>query len=190
MQMHQATVTIREVCPDGRRYFGSGGIVGDLVVTAAHVVRCEIAPDLTVPGTVEVDPGDGHWRPAAVVGIVDEADVVSLTVGGLESYGTPVQIGPRPVVGERVCATTGAYPMYAFKCGTVQPTTESEPDKRGDIPFDMIVEPGNSGGLVYDSLGRVVGTISTFRTCGGVPWRQICGGRATSLWTHRKRLGL
>ena len=188
LQMHQATVTIRETCPDGRIFFGSGGIVGQgIVVTAAHVVRCDIAPGITVGGVVEVDPGDGEWRPAAPIRVLEVDDVASLSVGGLETYESPVQIGPPPAMGDTLCASTGQIPSYALKCGTVQPFPETE---TGDISWDAIVEPGNSGGLVYDSLGRVVGVVVQWRRCANVPFYQICGGRATSLWSRRQALGI
>ena len=187
-QQHQATVTVQTECAMGGGGFGTGVIHDGRVITAAHVATCQIAPGFVVEGVTKVDPGDGIWRNTNLSTLDLEADLAVLTVPGLEAYTTPIEVGPVPLMGDVVCASTGAVPYYAIRCGVVGPSSPSS--KTGDIVFDSVVVPGNSGSGLYDRHGRLVGIVVRFRTCGTLRWHQACDSSATSLWSRRQTLGI
>lgn len=184
-QMHHSTNTLRVLCPRGM-FAGSGVMVSPTrMLTAGHVIRCEGEDGVySKPLIIEVNPGDDKWRPATIVKENHTADVAMLQVEGLEMYFTPVTISDAPVMGTRVCTSTGKKPRYALKCGVVQPTSVAE---KGSIQFDGIIEPGNSGSGLYDDSGHLVGVVVSYMMCVN---GQICGGAGTALWPLRAELGL
>lgn len=187
-EMHQSTVTIRTVCSNGV-FAGSGVMVSPTrILTAGHVVRCQISEtSFEPPLAIGVDGGDDEFHFATLdsADFQEGVDVAALTVDGMRKYFTPVTIGPQPDIGERVCASTGRKPRYAIKCGTVQPRTTA--DDTGTTRFDGIIEGGNSGSGLYDSRGRLVGIVTFYFKCSN---GQTCGGGATPLWTRRDHLGI
>lgn len=179
-QMHDATATIKTTCATGVG-FGSGVVIApNRVLTAAHVVRCRVMPELNVTydaSAVVLDAGSGEVV-ARVVRYDEGADIAVLEADVSRFY-SPTPIGPVPNIGDQVCASTGSMPYYALKCGIVQPRYTSTD---GDINFFTPIEPGNSGSGVYDYRGRLVGIVTRYGKCSN---GQICRGRATSLASWR-----
>lgn len=176
-----ATVAITVVCvgagaddlPALAQHYGTGVIVGDHhVLTANHVAS---GP----PGfecVFGINPGDGHMRLAEVQESLPTADIARLRVQeSLAAWMSPIVLGPRPTVGDRVCESS-AYPRNTYRCGTVMRHQDGED---GDIRIDMFTEFGNSGSGLYDARGRLVGIVVMTNVCqDGVQ----CIGFASSLW--------
>lgn len=181
---HRAAVTMRLTCANGAGG-GSGALIsGGRVVTAAHVVLCELLPGIYYHGTVQVNPGDDKWRDAEILMADPESDVAVVRVPELDNYYTHVEIGPKPEIGDTVCMASGSIPYYMFKCGLVQPGPADE------IVVGIVVIPGNSGSGMYDARGRLVGIVKQFKTCSTLRWMQACDGIAAPLWPMRDALGL
>jgi hypothetical protein len=156
-----AAVKITTMCDDGGGY-GTGVVVSeDRVLTAKHVVDCE---DGSEP-KVTVDPGDGVERDAYVEILLPYNDVARLRLlnSNLEDYMTPVQIGPRPVFGDKLCIGT-AVPRFGYHCGITQPD-----DSKGVghfVEWDWFTEFGNSGSAVYHD-GKLIGLLDYLKYCQG-----------------------
>lgn len=185
-QMHYSTVTLRVTCPGGLGA-GSGVVVArDRVLTAAHVVRCRPVPGLNLthdPIKVEVSGEGDDWVPARVVRY-DETPDLAVVEADVGKYHTDVVYGPRPNMGDQACASTGAFPGHAIKCGVVQPSSKPA-GTIGDIGIYTTIEYGNSGSGVYDYHGRLVGIVVKLGRCVN---DQFCRGYATSIWSHREWL--
>lgn len=152
---------------------GSGVIVSpDRMLTAFHVVECE---DGSKP-RVKVDPGDKTLRDATVEIIVPGNDVARLKLVNadeeLSEYYTPVTIGPRPKLGDKLCMTS-AVPRLGYHCGTMQP----DRDGVGLFQWDYFTEFGNSGSAVYKD-GKLVGLLHALSFCQG---RVQCVGHIVPL---------
>lgn len=146
---------------------GSGVLVADrLVLTAAHVVACEgtVSIQVTVMAT-------GQELTATAETIDTNSDIARLTLSEPVAA-TPMTYGPRPELDDRVCLVS-AVPEYTRRCGNVQSFREG----KGDVWHDAITQPGNSGGGVYDSRGRLVGIVTHYYTCRN---GQFCGGAFSS----------
>lgn len=192
VQAHQAAVTIRTRCPgapEGLGYgYGSGVLIDKTrVLTAAHVITCQLGPNFILPAeTIEVSGEGQNWFTAHVDASLIEKDVAALSVAGVEKYHSPVEVAAPPGLGDRVCAYSGLKPYYAIKCGAVQPFRH-RPD--ANILFDSVIEPGMSGSGTYDDKGRLVGVLVELRTC---TWarHQICGAASRSIHELRAELGI
>ena len=133
---------------------GSGFIVSEdgLILTNAHVVR-----DAT---SVTVKLADRREFEASVLGVDPATDVAVLRIkaGGLPTVqlGDPSQLA----VGDYVLAIGSPFGFeQSATSGIVSAKGRSLP---GDtyVPFiqtDVAVNPGNSGGPLFDARGRVVG---------------------------------
>jgi S1-C subfamily serine protease len=181
---YDAAVSIEVTCAvqgDGEvtvlSWYGSGVIVApDRVLTAEHVVSGERK---TLVCEYQVTDAAGAVRKMHAGTRVEGNDLASLV---LEKTSPPFtlirypQFGRKPTVGMKVCAATG-MPHRTHRCGEVQPYAEPP----GDIAFDVIVVPGNSGSALYDQDGNVVGIVTHLTMCQN---HQFCGGRASSLEGH------
>jgi S1-C subfamily serine protease len=173
---YEAAVRIDVVCitEKGGYMAGGSGVIVDSrhVLTAAHVAADDgfCAFDVTA--------FDGSRRSMYVKTRLPGVDLASLEIStGVEPFTLPdMAFGPRPDIGERVCAAT-ALPRFSHKCGEVEPY-EKPP---GDISLMMIVDHGNSGSGLYDERGQLIGIVIALVQCSN---GQYCEGRAASLEGH------
>jgi len=159
--------------PDGRRLpspapaqgVGSGFIVSSdgYILTNAHVV--EGAEEVTV----KLD--DKRELKAKVIGVDPMADVAVVKV---DATGLPVvKIGDsaKTRVGEWVAAIGSPFGMeHSVTAGIVSAKSRNLPNERL-VPFiqtDVAVNPGNSGGPLFNMAGEVIGVNSQiYSTTGG-----------------------
>ncbi len=133
---------------------GSGFIVSPdgYILTNAHVVR-----DAT---EVRVKMTDRREYPATVIGLDDRTDVAVIKIEGKNlptvRIGDPEQLKP----GQWVVAIGSPFGMEnSVTAGIVSATSRQLPDS-GYVPFiqtDAAVNPGNSGGPLFNLNGEVVG---------------------------------
>ncbi len=136
------------------RGLGSGFIVkpDGVILTNAHVVAG--ASEVTVKLT------DKREFPAKVVGLDKASDVAVLRI---DAKALPtVQIGDpsRVQVGQWVLAIGSPFGFEnSATAGIVSAQSRTLPDE-GYVPFlqtDVAVNPGNSGGPLFDAAGQVIG---------------------------------
>ena len=144
---------------------GSGFIVSadGLILTNAHVVRG--ANDVTVKLT------DRREFQARVVGRDDKTDVAVLKIDAANLPTVPLGNPNDLRVGEWVLAIGSPFGFEnSVTAGVVSAKGRSLPDD-GYVPFiqtDVAVNPGNSGGPLFNSRGEVVGINSQiFSRSGG-----------------------
>jgi serine protease Do len=133
--------------------FGTGFVVSPgLVATNAHVVA-----DASV---VEVEAQDGTKFQATVIHKDVGHDYAILKPNGIRPFTTVVSLplGPTPAIGESVVVIGSPGGMK----GTVTTGIVSQIYPDGVIQLNVSVNPGNSGGPVFDAQGRVFG-IATFK---------------------------
>ncbi len=174
---YNAAVAIRVTCPDGI-HGGTGVLVSEnQLLTADHVVRCQVVegfPIFMPPTKIEVDPGDGNRLEAFIEISYYLDDIARLRLVGdasLAKYFTPIHVGEMPGLGTRVCESS-MIPRPTYRCGTVQIPTDEH------IKFEMRTEHGNSGSGLYDSSGRLVGIVVRLWLCEA---GEMCGGYAIPL---------
>jgi serine protease Do len=141
--------------PAPRHGVGSGFIVSadGYILTNAHVVAD--ADEVTVRMT------DRREYPAKVVGIDKRSDVAVLKIEGKQlpvvRIGDPAKLRP----GEWVLAIGSPFTFdNTVTAGIVSATGRSMPGEDGLVPFiqtDVAVNPGNSGGPLFNLNGEVVG---------------------------------
>jgi S1-C subfamily serine protease len=143
---------------------GSGWVVKPgVVVTAAHVVAGETT-------TTVASSGSGHALDSHVIAFDRHDDLALLSVPGLHARplptASPVQASPAAIVGfpengpltatpARTGPTQRVFAADAYGHGPVQRTITSLAGQ---------VRPGNSGGPLVDSNGRVTATIFAANT--------------------------
>jgi serine protease Do len=133
---------------------GSGFVVsGDgYIITNAHVVKG--ATDITVKLT------DRREFPAKLIGFDERSDVAVIKIEGKElptvRIGDPSKLKP----GQWVVAIGSPFGMdNSVTAGIVSATSRDLPDD-SYVPFiqtDVAVNPGNSGGPLFNLAGEVVG---------------------------------
>ena len=134
---------------------GSGFIVSadGYILTNAHVVAD--ADEVTVRMT------DRREYPAKVIGIDPRTDVAVIKIEGknlpVVRIGDPAKLRP----GEWVLAIGSPFTFEnSVTAGIVSATGRSMPGESGLVPFiqtDVAVNPGNSGGPLFNLNGEVVG---------------------------------
>jgi serine protease Do len=132
---------------------GSGFVVSadGYIITNAHVVRD--ATDITVKLT------DRREYPAKLIGLDTRTDVAVIKIEGKElptvRIGDPSKIRP----GQWVVAIGSPFGMdNSVTAGIVSATLRTLPDE--GLPFiqtDVAVNPGNSGGPLFNLNGEVIG---------------------------------
>ena len=133
---------------------GSGFIVSPegLILTNAHVVRD--ADDVTVKLT------DRREFKAKVLGRDDKTDVAVIKIDAKNLPVAPLGASKALNVGEWVLAIGSPFGFEnSVTAGVVSAKGRSLPDE-GMVPFiqtDVAVNPGNSGGPLFNSRGEVVG---------------------------------
>jgi len=145
--------------------FGSGFVLSEdgYIVTNAHVVRNAAG--------ISVDLPDGREFDAEVVGTDERTDVALLKV---EAAGLPtLELGDsdKLKVGQWVLAIGSPFGFeYTATQGIVSALSRTLPTENY-VPFiqtDVAVNPGNSGGPLFDLDGKVIGVNSQiFSRSGG-----------------------
>lgn len=153
----QIAAAVQIDCGDGSGgWTGSGGLVmPGTVLTARHVAHC---PDkLRVKRVIGDD-----WLPARLVWESEEWDLarVELAAGAHFDDVRPAAYASA-VLGDRACVAA-ARPGGMYLCG---PITRVGGSPIADIRAGFVM-PGNSGSLMYDPGGRVLGVVTTYSDCG------------------------
>ena len=133
--------------------YGTGFVVSPgLIATNAHVVGNE--------SIVEIEAQDGTKFQATVVQKDVGHDYAILKPNGIRPFTTAVSLplGPAPAIGESVVVIGSPGGLK----GTVTAGIVSQIYPDGVIQLNVSVNPGNSGGPVFDAQGRVFG-IATFK---------------------------
>ena len=136
------------------RALGSGFIVSSdgLILTNAHVVRG--AKEVMVKLT------DRREFAATVIGADDRTDVAVIRIDAKNLPTVPLGSAKNLKVGEWVLAIGSPFGFEnTVTAGVVSAKHRSLPDD-GFVPFiqtDVAVNPGNSGGPLFNSRGEVVG---------------------------------
>jgi S1-C subfamily serine protease len=146
----------------GRTPAGSGSawvLTADgYLVTSAHVVHGAAGGSAHVP--------DGRRLPFDVVGADVLSDLAVVRAGGGDLVAAAVGDADRLRVGELVVAIGNPHGLAgSVTAGVVSALGRSLPTRAGDhtsvvenvIQTDAALNPGNSGGALADSHGRVVG---------------------------------
>jgi len=147
-----------------RRGLGSGFIVSrdGVILTNAHVVSG--ASEVTVKLT------DRREFPAKVVGIDKDTDVAVLKIDAKDLPTVKIGDPSKVQVGEWVLAIGSPFGFEnSASAGIVSARHRSLPDE-GYVPFlqtDVAVNPGNSGGPLFDAAGEVIGINSQIYTSSG-----------------------
>ncbi len=138
---------------------GSGFIIrGNRILTNAHVVANHV--DIQV-----MKAGDTHRASAKLLFVADDADLAELEVDepGFFAGTRPVAFGPMPRQGDRVSAygfPAGGETLSVTE-GVVSRIEVREYAHAGDelltAQTDAAINPGSSGGPVFDRAGRFVG---------------------------------
>jgi uncharacterized membrane protein required for colicin V production len=139
---------------------GSGWIAApDIVVTNAHVVAGESDTTVQLHGT-------GPQLAADVIAFDSHNDIAVLRVNGLG--GSALEQVDRAPAGTPAALLgfpkDGPYDVRAVRIGAEQAVLTDDAYGRGPVsrkvvPLRGLVRPGNSGGPVIDSAGRVVATV-------------------------------
>ncbi len=127
---------------------GSGfTFASGLIATNAHVVGNS--------STVEVEEQSGNIFSATVVQKDVDHDFAILRPDGIRQFTTviPLPLGTTPAIGESIVVIGSPGGLK----GTVTTGIVSQLYPDGMIQLNVSVNPGNSGGPVFDLDGRVVG---------------------------------
>jgi S1-C subfamily serine protease len=142
----------------GRMGHGSGVFISKdgLIVTCAHVVEGTSLAELSLDGDVKKLPLKGYKTKgkllAYVVGRSTETDVALLRVINPKQTFRAAEIGKS--VRKGLSVLTIGFPGPFSKYVTAGVVSGS---REGDIYSDLVIAPGNSGGGVFDSDGRIIG---------------------------------
>jgi S1-C subfamily serine protease len=143
---------------------GSGVLISKdgKILTAAHVIENET--------DIQVEFADGQRLSASVVASIPSADVALLKVDHIPSSANPATLGDSDALetGDDIFIVGAPYGLtYSLTVGRVSARRPEE--TRGGIlssveflQTDAVVNPGNSGGPVFNKEGQVVGIVSCF----------------------------
>lgn len=137
------------------------------IVTNYHVIRAATRVNVTF--------ADGQTRPASVIGSAPDKDLAVLRVNpdGLALRSTPVGDSDRLRVGQSVYAIGNPFGLdQTLTTGVVSALGRTIESLNGRTIFDVIqtdaaVNPGNSGGPLLDSSGRLIGVNTAIRSPSG-----------------------
>ncbi len=153
-----STVAIFANNGDGTGGSGSGFFLtaSGYVITNYHVVENSVS-------IVVVDTNDRDYS-ATLVNYDEELDVALLYVEG--GYFTPVTIGNSDTVelGEEVVAIGCPYGegfMFSPSNGIISGVDRMLSGSSGMLQTNAPLNPGNSGGPLFDSMGRVIGIVTS-----------------------------
>ena len=148
---------------------GSGFVVSEdgYIVTNAHVV--DGASDVTVK------IGDGEKRSARVVGADDSTDIAVLKIDPDDEELAPLAFADSDAVdvGDPVVAIGNPYGLdRTLTTGVISALQRNIPAPNGFsidgvLQTDAALNPGNSGGPLLDSSGRVIGVNSQIESRSG-----------------------
>jgi putative serine protease PepD len=174
---------------------GSGEGSGIVLDTAGRVLtNNHVVADAAGGGTIQVVLSDGRTYPATVVGTDPSTDLAVIKITGAPSGLTPATLGDSSAVkvGDPVMAVGNPLGLSdTVTTGIVsavdRPVTTSAAQSRAAggggeqvvtnaIQTDAAVNPGNSGGALVDSRGRVIGVTSSIASLGA-----SSGGQAGSI---------
>ena len=142
----------------GRMGHGSGVFVSKdgLIITCAHVMEGTSLAELSLDGNDQKLPLKGYKTQgkllAYVIGRSTTTDVALLRVINPDQAFRPAPIGKS--VRKGLAVLTIGFPGPFNKYVTAGVVSGS---REGDIYSDLAIAPGNSGGGVFDSDGRVIG---------------------------------
>jgi len=147
-----------DASPIAPTFWASGGIVSDRhVLTARHVV--DGCPGSIPRIRVRVPGDDQPYAMAWFRELRGDEVLLERADAGRWSWARR----PRPgtaVLGDRVCAETAA-PLRRRQCGDVKERYVRDVGHAGAfVRYEFDTTPGNSGSLLYDRLGHLVGVHS------------------------------
>jgi serine protease Do len=144
--------------PGPMRHVGTGLAWDD----DGHVVTTHAAIAVA-DATITVTLADGNRRAARLVGDDPALDIAVLQVEGAAGtlHPLPIATGPGPRAGQRVFAignTYGRGPL--FISGMVSAVDHAQgPDEPPRLLLAIVTSPGDGGGPVVDTSGRLVGVL-------------------------------
>jgi S1-C subfamily serine protease len=161
------TVAVDVDCLDVAGYHGGRGSATILdarhVLTAYHVVACGDIPE------VKIALADGRTFKVVVKHENVKLDFAVLELASADLMGSyaPPRFGHVPDPGDVVCASA-AVPRREWNCGPVGDVNGALAKQYlrayglprtlfGDVGFSAFIQPGNSGGPIYNEFGEIVG---------------------------------
>lgn len=174
-QVKQATVYLKVTTEGGQVMEGSGFLAGGsgVVITNAHVVGM-LAANSKAPTKIEIVLHNGEANElkttGQVLGVDRSADLAVLRVEGKLPAPLPIEVKDEPFETQKVYIF--GFPLGAQLGKNITVSESSVSSLRKDpsgalekIQVNGGMHPGNSGGPVVDSLGRVVGvSVSVIRS--------------------------
>lgn len=149
---YAATVRLLVACLNGPK-IGSGVIISNRhVLTAQHVVSCELGSPLVISAT------DYNGKPY-LLGVDKEHSVYDVSRLVALDGATPFKFWARltsekPEVGDPACTVGGDDKTFLLrKCGEVIPSSP------GIVATNIHSVPGNSGSPVFNDVGYVTGIL-------------------------------
>ena len=147
----------------------TGGVIvpseqgsGFVIDVEGHIVTNKHVIDNALPNGIKIKLNDKKEYPARIVGCDGDADIAILKIDATGL--SPIEIGDSGTVqvGQIVCALGSPYRLQdTFTCGVVSAVGRTDLTDATHyeeyIQTDASIHPGNSGGPLCDSHGRVIG---------------------------------